>query len=130
MAAERQAFPNDFARENTAGKINDLYDARTREELRRSAGRSRVAGRIMLKRVMGKASFITLQDLSGRIQATSAATTSAKSYAALQALGHRRHRRRRRHAVSHAHRRADRRVLGDPPALPSRCGRCRRSSTV
>ncbi|HRF11563.1 MAG TPA: lysine--tRNA ligase [Candidatus Accumulibacter phosphatis] len=64
-----QAFPNDFARENTAGKINDLYDSKTLEELAAAPVAVRVAGRIMLKRVMGKASFITVQDLSGRIQA-------------------------------------------------------------
>ena len=63
-----KAYPNDFARENTAGKINDLYDVRSREELAASPVEVKVAGRIMLKRVMGKASFITLQDLSGRIQ--------------------------------------------------------------
>ena len=63
-----KAYPNDFARENTAGKINDLYDARTRDELAASPVEVRIAGRIMLKRVMGKASFITLQDLSGRLQ--------------------------------------------------------------
>ncbi|MBK7673667.1 MAG: lysine--tRNA ligase [Candidatus Accumulibacter sp.] len=63
------AYPNDFARENTAGKINDLYDAKTLEELAEVRVEVRVAGRIMLKRVMGKASFVTLQDLSGRLQA-------------------------------------------------------------
>jgi lysyl-tRNA synthetase class 2 len=42
---------------------------RSREELAALPVEVRVAGRIMLKRVMGKASFITLQDLSGRIQA-------------------------------------------------------------
>ncbi|MCM8593785.1 lysine--tRNA ligase [Accumulibacter sp.] len=63
-----QAYPNDFARQNTAGKIADLYDARTRDELADSPVEVSVAGRIMLKRVMGKASFITIQDLSGRLQ--------------------------------------------------------------
>ena len=63
------AYPNDFARENTAGKINDLYDTKTLDELAEVQVEVRVAGRIMLKRVMGKASFITLQDLSGRLQA-------------------------------------------------------------
>jgi lysyl-tRNA synthetase class 2 len=42
--------------------------ARSLEELAAAPVEVRVAGRIMLKRVMGKASFITLQDLSGRIQ--------------------------------------------------------------
>ncbi|SBT09273.1 lysine tRNA synthetase, inducible [Candidatus Accumulibacter aalborgensis] len=64
-----KAYPNDFARENTAGKISELYEVKTREELDAAPVEVKVAGRIMLKRVMGKASFITLQDLSGRIQA-------------------------------------------------------------
>jgi lysyl-tRNA synthetase class 2 len=64
-----QAYPNDFARENTAGKVSDLYDAKTLDELAEVRVEVRIAGRIMLKRVMGKASFITLQDLSGRLQA-------------------------------------------------------------
>ncbi|MBN8454952.1 lysine--tRNA ligase [Accumulibacter sp.] len=63
------AYPNDFARENTAGKINEFYDGKRSEELAETPVEVRVAGRIMLKRVMGKASFVTLQDLSGRIQA-------------------------------------------------------------
>jgi len=62
------AYPNDFSRENTAGKINDVYDTRSGAELAASPVEVRVAGRILLKRVMGKASFITIQDLSGRLQ--------------------------------------------------------------
>jgi lysyl-tRNA synthetase class 2 len=62
------AYPNDFSRENTAGKISEVYDAKTLEELAASPVEVKVAGRIMLKRVMGKASFVTIQDLSGRIQ--------------------------------------------------------------
>jgi lysyl-tRNA synthetase class 2 len=41
----------------------------SKEELEKARPRARVAGRMMLKRVMGKASFATLQDGSGRIQA-------------------------------------------------------------
>ncbi|MEF8706409.1 MAG: lysine--tRNA ligase [Candidatus Accumulibacter sp. UW27] len=63
-----EAYPNDFVRENTTGKINDLCETRTHEELAETPVTVRIAGRIMLKRVMGKASFITLQDLSGRLQ--------------------------------------------------------------
>ena len=62
------AYPNDFSRENTAGKISEVYDAKTLEELAATPVEVKVAGRIMLKRVMGKASFVTIQDLSGRIQ--------------------------------------------------------------
>ena len=63
-----KAFPNDFQRENTALKLLDGYGDKTSEELLEMPVEVRVAGRMMLKRVMGKASFATLQDLSGRIQ--------------------------------------------------------------
>ncbi|MBI4740491.1 MAG: lysine--tRNA ligase [Betaproteobacteria bacterium] len=63
-----KAYPNDFSRENTAGKIDEIYSAKSGEELEAAPAEVKVAGRIMLKRVMGKASFATIQDLSGRIQ--------------------------------------------------------------
>ena len=62
------AFPNDFLRENTAGKLDELYGGKSREALEAEPVEVCVAGRMMLKRVMGKASFATVQDLSGRIQ--------------------------------------------------------------
>jgi len=62
------AYPNDFSRENTAGKIFELYDSKSGDELESIQVEVKVAGRVMLKRVMGKASFITISDLSGRIQ--------------------------------------------------------------
>ncbi len=62
------AYPNDFQRENTAGKLDEFYGEKSREELEATPISVKVAGRIMLKRVMGKASFATIQDLSGRIQ--------------------------------------------------------------
>ncbi|HMM55087.1 MAG TPA: lysine--tRNA ligase [Candidatus Desulfobacillus sp.] len=68
LRAEGVAFPNDFLRENTAGKLDELYGEKEREALEAEPVTVSVAGRIMLKRVMGKASFATLQDLSGRIQ--------------------------------------------------------------
>jgi lysyl-tRNA synthetase class 2 len=66
--ATGKAYPNDFSRENTAGKLDELYGEKTREALEATPVEVRVAGRIMLKRVMGKASFTTIQDLSGRVQ--------------------------------------------------------------
>ncbi len=63
-----KAFPNDFQRENTAFKLLEGYGDKTSEELLGMPVEVRVAGRMMLKRVMGKASFATLQDLSGRVQ--------------------------------------------------------------
>lgn len=66
--ANGRAYPNDFSRENTAGKLDELYGDKDAEALEGMPVEVRVAGRVMLKRVMGKASFITIQDLSGRIQ--------------------------------------------------------------
>ena len=63
-----KAYPNDFRRENTAGKLDELYGDKDNETLEATPVEVKVAGRVMLKRVMGKASFITIQDLSGRIQ--------------------------------------------------------------
>ena len=66
--ATGEAYPNDFSRENISGKIIELYDAKSGEELEATPVEVKIAGRIMLKRVMGKASFITISDVGGRIQ--------------------------------------------------------------
>jgi lysyl-tRNA synthetase class 2 len=63
-----RAYPNDFRRENLAGDLQRSFGEKTKEELEKAAVPARIAGRMMLKRVMGKASFATLQDGSGRIQ--------------------------------------------------------------
>ena len=68
LRASGQAYPNDFRRDALAGTLHTSYDAKTNEELESSPIRVAVAGRMMLKRVMGKACFATLQDMSGRIQ--------------------------------------------------------------
>jgi lysyl-tRNA synthetase class 2 len=62
------AFPNDFRRTHLAADLHAGYGAKTNEELEPQGIKVAVAGRMMLKRVMGKASFATLQDMSGRIQ--------------------------------------------------------------
>ena len=61
-------FPNDFTREHLAAALHEAHRQTGREELELSAVSVAVAGRLMLKRVMGKASFATIQDMSGRIQ--------------------------------------------------------------
>ncbi len=66
--ASGKAYPNDFLRENISGKIIELYNDKSGEALDANPVEVRVAGRIMLKRVMGKASFITIADVGGRIQ--------------------------------------------------------------
>jgi len=62
------AFPNDFRRNVVAGELHAEYGGRPPGELESLAVRVRVAGRIMSRRVMGKASFVHVQDMSGRIQ--------------------------------------------------------------
>ena len=66
--ATGKAYPNNFLRENTAGKIAEIYESKSGEELEATPVEVKVAGRVMLKRVMGKASFVTISDVSGRIQ--------------------------------------------------------------
>ena len=62
------AFPNDFRRNAVAGELHAEYDDKDNELLEAEPLRVTVAGRLMAKRVMGKASFVQLQDMSGRIQ--------------------------------------------------------------
>ena len=63
------AFPNDFRPEHVAADLHATHGAKTKEELEAATPINVVvAGRIMLKRVMGKASFATIQDASGRMQ--------------------------------------------------------------
>ncbi len=66
-------FPNDFKPSHRAAGLLADYDDKTAEELVELNVQASVAGRMMLKRVMGKASFATVQDASmgatgGRIQ--------------------------------------------------------------
>jgi lysyl-tRNA synthetase class 2 len=62
------AFPNDFRRDAVAGELHAEYAGKDNDVLEAKPIRVRVAGRLMAKRIMGKASFAQLQDMSGRIQ--------------------------------------------------------------
>jgi len=62
------AFPNTFRRDVLSGDLLEHYQDRTKEELEELNIRVAVAGRMMAKRIMGKASFSQLQDMSGSIQ--------------------------------------------------------------
>src|SRR4051812_26808803 len=62
------AFPNDFRRDALAADLHARHGSESNETLEPQHIAVAVAGRMMLKRVMGKASFATLQDMSGRIQ--------------------------------------------------------------
>ena len=71
LATLREAgnpFINDFKPSNLAQDIINDYDGFSKEELEEKNVEVSVAGRMMLKRVMGKASFATLQDSSAKIQ--------------------------------------------------------------
>jgi lysyl-tRNA synthetase class 2 len=62
------AFPNDFKPGHHAAALHARHGAKTAEALTEEGTSVSIAGRMMLKRVMGKASFATLQDASGRFQ--------------------------------------------------------------
>ncbi len=65
---EGAAFPNDFRRDSLAAEILAQFDHKDGEFLEEAGIRVKMAGRMMGKRVMGKASFVHIQDMSGRIQ--------------------------------------------------------------
>ena len=62
------AFPNDFKPSHRADALHHKHENKTSEQLIEENHIVSVAGRMMLKRVMGKASFATFQDSTGRIQ--------------------------------------------------------------
>jgi len=71
LAALREqgiAFPTDFRRNVMAGELHAEYGDKDNVYFEANPHRVSVAGRMMAKRVMGKASFAQLQDMSGRIQ--------------------------------------------------------------
>src|SRR5690606_22039384 len=68
LRTEGLAYPNDFRPDHAAAALHAAYDELDKEALAEVDKHVRIAGRMMLKRVMGKASFATLQDGSGRIQ--------------------------------------------------------------
>jgi lysyl-tRNA synthetase class 2 len=68
IRAQGVAFPNDFRPQHQAAALHAEYGELDNETLEARNIRVSIAGRMMLKRVMGKASFATIQDRSGRIQ--------------------------------------------------------------
>ena len=62
------AYPNDFRRNALAGQLHQTFDTHDDEVLRDEHIKVSVAGRMMRKNVMGKASFVGVQDRSGVIQ--------------------------------------------------------------
>ena len=87
LAALRGAgtpFPNDFRRDALARDLHTTFGERSNESLEAEPVRVRVAGRMMFKRVMGKASFAKLQDSSGQIQAYLQSNALGEAYEAFK----------------------------------------------
>ena len=81
------AFPNDFHREHFARDLQDEYedaDRWTSEALEATGRRVAVAGRLMAKRVMGKAAFVQIQDMTGAIQLFLQSNTLGETYGAFK----------------------------------------------
>jgi len=68
LRARGVAYPNRFVPTHHAGELHASYDATDGAELDAAKHPARVAGRIVAKRDMGKASFVVLEDVTGRIQ--------------------------------------------------------------
>ncbi len=68
LREQGNAFPNDFRRNVMAGELHAEYGEKSKEELEELNIRVSIAGRMMSRRIMGKASFAHVQDMSGRIQ--------------------------------------------------------------
>ena len=62
------AFPNDFKPDSHAATLLATHGEKEPDALAAEGTTAKIAGRMMLKRVMGKASFATLQDSTGRFQ--------------------------------------------------------------
>ena len=62
------AFSNDFRRDSLAADLVAKYEEKTKEELETEGVKVAIAGRMMSRRIMGKASFAHIQDMSGKIQ--------------------------------------------------------------
>ena len=81
------AFPNDFKRAHYAQDLQDEFADKekwTAEALEALGRPVAVAGRLMAKRVMGKASFAQIQDMSGRIQLYLQGADLGESYEAFK----------------------------------------------
>lgn len=68
LREQGNAFPNYFKRDVVAACLHSQYGKEEGEKLKAQNIRVKVAGRMMLRRLMGKASFCHLQDMSGQIQ--------------------------------------------------------------
>ncbi|MCZ6525584.1 MAG: OB-fold nucleic acid binding domain-containing protein, partial [Gammaproteobacteria bacterium] len=68
LRQQGNAYPNNFKRDALAADLHTRFGELDKEALESDPVRVKIAGRMMSRRVMGKASFAHLQDMSGRIQ--------------------------------------------------------------
>jgi len=68
LRSNGNAYPNDFKRDSLAATIHQNYESLTAEQLENQPITVKIAGRMMTRRVMGKAAFAHLQDMSGQMQ--------------------------------------------------------------
>jgi lysyl-tRNA synthetase, class II len=68
LREQGNAFPNDFRRNVMNAELSVEYENTSAEELKAEPRRVKIAGRLMTKRVMGKASFANIRDMSGNMQ--------------------------------------------------------------
>ncbi len=68
LREQGHAYPNDFRRNSIAEELHRTFEAHDNDALNEEHVVVAVSGRMLVKRVMGKASFVKLQDRSGQIQ--------------------------------------------------------------
>ena len=68
LRSEGFNFPNDFEKKDQIGDLVESYGSLTKDKLASKKVAVKTAGRIILKRVMGNAAFMTFEDSTGRIQ--------------------------------------------------------------
>lgn len=68
LRKQGQAYPNDFRRDALADELHASHGELDKETLASASVQVSIAGRMMTRRVMGKAGFAHLQDMSGKIQ--------------------------------------------------------------
>jgi lysyl-tRNA synthetase class 2 len=68
LREQGNAFPNDFRRNVMNAELNAEYAETSADDLKENPRRVQIAGRMMTKRVMGKASFANIRDMSGDMQ--------------------------------------------------------------
>ena len=68
LREQGQAYPTDFRRDEFAGDLHSAHGDKEKDSFEETDIQVSIAGRMVLRRIMGKASFITIQDMTGRLQ--------------------------------------------------------------